>query len=263
MLKIAGVVGKGEVGSAICALYKPENLRVKDPKLKLDDDFSDIDVLHLCFPLITTAHFVLLAVKMIEEHKPKLTIIHSTLIPGTTEEIYKKTNAPVVHSPIRGIHPHLHKSLFTFVKYIGGDNEEAADMAVAHLTEMGLKPRKLKNSRSTEVAKILSTTQYGIQLSTAQEMKYICDSYSVDYNEVINDINETYNDGYIALGKPQFKRSVLIPMSEFENNEVKNGVPVVGGHCVSENLKLLEDDLGDEFKKYKSLDLLKKFSKFQ
>ena len=104
-----GILGYGEVGQAIAKFYK--NPLIKD--LNKDDGLNGVEILHICFPW--SNNFVKIVKKEIKKIKPKLTIIHSTIAPGTT----KKIGGMVVHSPIRGMHPRLFKGIKTFVKYIG------------------------------------------------------------------------------------------------------------------------------------------------
>ena len=93
-----GILGYGEIGKSIAKFYK--NPLVKD--LKRDDGLSGIDVLHVCIPW--NEDFIATVTKEIAEINPKLTIIHSTVAPGTTQKI----GGMIVHSPIRGVHPNLH-----------------------------------------------------------------------------------------------------------------------------------------------------------
>ena len=118
-----GILGYGEVGQAIAEFYR--NPRIKD--LKRDDGLKEVEILHICLPWMKD--FVKIVKKEIKNIRPKLVIIHSTIPVGTT----KKIGGMVVHSPIRGVHPHLYKGIKTFVKYIGADNKKAGKIAKKHL----------------------------------------------------------------------------------------------------------------------------------
>src|SRR3989344_5889419 len=118
-----GILGFGEVGQAVAKFYK--NPRIKD--LNKNDGLKGVDVLHVCIPY--SEKFVGIVKKEINEASPKLTIIHSTVAPGATKAI----GGMIVHSPVRGVHPHLYKGVKTFVKYIGADNKIAGKMAEKHL----------------------------------------------------------------------------------------------------------------------------------
>ena len=107
-----GILGYGEVGQAVAGLY--ESVVICDPYKEYDDDMSNLDLLNVCIPY--TNGFVDDVKEIIEDIKPKHTVIHSTVPVGTTESVGMK----VIHSPVRGLHPNLLKGLKTFVKYIGG-----------------------------------------------------------------------------------------------------------------------------------------------
>jgi len=151
-LKTAGIIGYGQIGKAIEKFYT-------DPKIKdlnRDDGLKGVDVLNICIPY--NEDFVKVVKKEIAEIEPKLTIIHSTVEPGTT----KKIGGMVVHSPIRGVHPELYEGIKKMVKYIGADILEAGIMAEEHLRSLGIKTKAYGPSTTTEVGKILSTTYYGL-----------------------------------------------------------------------------------------------------
>ena len=57
--------------------------------------------------------------------------------------------------------------------------------------------------------------------------KKLCDEYNLDFMEVMTKYNNTYNEGYTKLGKPNVVRPVLYPTDK------------IGGHCVIPNAKLL------------------------
>jgi hypothetical protein len=213
-----GILGYGEVGRAIAKFYKAP--QIKD--LNRDDGFENIEILHICIPY--GENFVNFVKEQIDLYKPKLTIIHSTVVPGTT----KKIGRTVVHSPVRGIHPYLYKSIKTFVKYIGADNKKAANLAKKHLEDLGMNTKVFFPSASTEIGKLLDTSYYGLCIAWHGEMKKICNKYKVKFDEAITDFNKSYNEGYTRLGKAQFVRPVLYPP--------KNGI---GGHCIISNAEIM------------------------
>jgi UDP-N-acetyl-D-mannosaminuronate dehydrogenase len=228
-----GILGYGEVGQAIAKFY--QNPKIKD--LKRDDGLKGVEILHICLPW--SNNFVKIVKKEIKEIKPKLTIIHSTVAPGTTQKI----GGLVVHSPIRGIHPHLYKGIKTFVKYIGTDNKKAGKLAKNHFKSLGIKTKVFQPSITTEIGKLLDTTYYGICIAWHGEMKKICDKAGVDFDKAATDFNQTYNQGYKTLGKPNVVRPVLYPP--------KGGI---GGHCICENAEILQ-----KYFKSQAIDLILKY----
>lgn len=235
-LKTAGIIGFGQIGKAIAKFYT--NPKIKD--LNRDDGLKGVDVLNICIPY--SENFVKEVKKEIETIKPKLTIIHSTVEPGTT----KKIGGMVVHSPVRGIHPDLFVGINKMVKYIGADMLEAGVMAEEHIRSLGIKPKAFGPSIITELGKILDTTYYGLCIAWHGEMKKVCDKLKVDFSQAVTDFNKTYNEGYIKLGKENVVRPVLYPPREDK----------IGRHCVIQNTKIL--------KKYfdsLAIDLILKYDK--
>jgi UDP-N-acetyl-D-mannosaminuronate dehydrogenase len=232
-----GILGYGEVGLAIAKFYK--NPKIKD--LNRNDGLDGADILHICIPW--SEKFIKIAKKEIAAIKPKITIIHSTVAPGTTKELADFFNGMVVHSPLRGVHPHLYEGIKTFVKYIGADNEVAGKLAKKHLEGLGIKTKVFMPSTTTELAKLFCTTYYGICIAWHGEMKKICDKFKIDFDKTVTDFNKTYNEGYKKLGKSNVIRPVLCPP--------ENGI---GGHCVMPNAKILKEYYPSE-----ALDLILKY----
>lgn len=225
-----GILGYGEIGSSLAKVYLKHSdyeLVIKD--LDRDDGLYCLDVLNVCIPFKSSDQFVDAVCKQIAESNPKLTIIHSTVLPGTTNIISDVTESSVVHSPVRGVHPNLYEGLMTFVKFIGADSVESEDEAIDHINSLGIETIGCSSSRTTELGKLLSTTYYGVVIAWHGEMKKICDEIGVSFDEAVTMFNETYNEGYTELGKENVIRPVLYPPDGS-----------IGGHCVLPNAKLLD-----------------------
>jgi len=237
-MKRSIIVGYGEVGEALFKIeknsqYEPfaldVNGRLPEQKSILVDD--TIEVVHICFPFKTLVIFRKDIVYYWKNYKPKLIIIHSTVPVGTTEDLCKYIPCPIVHSPIRGVHPELYKGLLEFVKYVGGTNESATK-GVDYLKSIGLKAERLGTSSDTELMKILSTTYYGWNILFAKEAQKLCTYYGLDYDKVYTTPNKSYNEGYRKLGMEYVVRPVLVPPKKH-----------IGGHCVSQNTQFLPESL--------------------
>lgn len=234
-----GILGYGEVGQAIAKFYKKP--LIKD--LQRDDGLAGVTILHVCIPF--SKHFVELAAKEIARINPHLTVIHSTVAPGTTKQLAEKFNGQVVHSPIRGIHPYLYEGVKTFVKYIGADNKKAGLAAEKHLAELGVKTKLFSQSAATEIGKLLDTAYYGLVIAWHGEKKKLCDKFGVSFDETVTDFNKTYNAGYKKLGKHHFIRPVLYAPDGY-----------IGGHCIVPNAKLLKEHLDS-----KAIDLILEYER--
>ncbi len=164
---------------------------------------------------------------MVEKHNPTLVIIHSTVPVGTTAKLNKYKNI-FVHSPVRGIHPHLYKSIKTFVKFIGFDDWRTKVMAKKHFNKIHLKTIAIFDSRNTEAMKIWDTTIYGVNIALEKEIYRYCQGRKLDFFTVYTLPNITYNKGYQQLKRAHFTKYIL------EHQPGK-----IGGHCVLNNLQFL------------------------
>lgn len=234
-----GILGFGEVGRAIAKFYgSTGSPQVKIKDLKRDDDLKGVEILNVC--ISWSDNFIKIIIEEIKKIKPKLTIIHSTVAPGTTKKIAQSTKLLIVHSPVRGVHPNLYGGIKTFVKYIGTDNKKAGKLAKKHLEGLGIKTKVFQPSLTTELGKLLDTSYYGLCIAWHGEMKKICDKFGVNFEKTITDFNKTYNEGYKKLGMFHVVRPVLYPP--------KKGI---AGHCVIQNAEIL-----NKYFKSKTLDAI-------
>jgi len=230
-----GILGYGEIGKAVQKLYGLHQVFIRD--LDRDDGIEDCRYLHVCIPY--SKNFINQVSEVIEANNPNYVIIHSTVRPTTTEKIVERTSAKVVHSPVRGVHPELLEGLLTFEKFVGADFD--CEEVIEHLNSLGLKT-KLVSSRTSELAKLLSTTYYGLCIAWHGEMQNMCDELNVDFEEVTTDWNKGYNEGYLKLDMGHVVRPVLYPPTK------------IGGHCVLENTEILKQSFESE-----ALDLILKY----
>ena len=222
-----GILGIGEVGSALNSLYESKNIHTIKKDIKSNIIFKDISVLNICIPY--SKKFIDIVLAEILECNPKLTIIHSTVPIGTTAQIKKVLTHHIVHSPVIGSHPFLVESLETFVKHIGSNDEKAIKLAEDHYEKLKIKYKSFASFEATEAAKLLCTTYYGLCIAWHDHMKSICDEHGINFS-VIKEWNDNYNEGYKKLDLSMYNRPILNPP---ENKKI-------GGHCIIPNAKLLE-----------------------
>ena len=256
MKKKIGIMGFGEIGQSVSRLYSKSKYQILSKDLNQDFLKEEcVDVLHIAIPY--SSDFIKDVVKQIKKNKPGFVIIESTVDVGITRKINNKLKKNiVVHSPVRGMHPDLTKSIKYFIKYIGADNKNIGNRAVEHYRSIGVKAKLFMPSESTEINKILSTSYYGICIVWAAEVKRLCNQYKVDYKS-FEDFNNSYNEGYLKMGRKNVIRPTLYPP--------KNGI---GGHCVWENATMFNPQAKSKFldlildagkdKKAKTLKLKKK-----
>lgn len=230
------VVGAGEIGRAVRnVLSKKFDVSIRD---KDDEVPGEFGVLHIAYPPIK--NFLEITKKYIKKYKPDLVIVHATVPVGFT----KKLGKSAVHSPVRGVHPHLEEGILTFEKYFGGPKaKEAAEI----FEKLGVKAVTFPKAETTELMKILDTTYYGWNIVFNKEAKRLCDKFGVDFEDVYMRANKDYNEAYTKLGMPHVVRPVL----KYMDGDI-------GGHCVIPNTKLLNDWLTNTLKNRNKLYAKKK-----
>jgi len=227
-----GILGHlGEVGSALLKCYQDINIDAFT-KDKNDKNLPELQILNVCIPY--SDNFESIVCDEIKQTQPLVTIIHSTVKPGTTRNIATSTSTHVVHSPTRGSHPDLYRSLKMFVKYIGSDSSAGSLVAEKHFQLLKIPCKVISSSKATEIAKLLCTTYYGLCIAWHSTMKTICDDNNIDFS-FIDEWNRTYNNGYAVLDNFNVIRPTLTPPPEGK----------IGGHCIIPNAELLKSFYSD------------------
>lgn len=234
--EIVGILGHGEVGKAIAHFYKFPRIK----ELETKEPLGKLDILNVCIPY--SRNFVGTIKREMKNSQPDITIIHSTVPVGTTEKI----GGHVVHSPIRGIHPHLYKQIKSFVKYIGADDVQDGLIAQIHLNSLGIKTEIFTPAKTTELGKLISTTYYGLCIAYHGEVQKMCNKAGVEFDKAMTHFNKTYNSGYFEENMAHVRRPTLYSPS-------KHGI---GGHCITQNATLLEGHM-----KSPVIDLILKYKK--
>ena len=209
------VVGLGEVGGALAEVFDRTApvLRHDIERVEFDEP---IGVMHLCFRAQDPAEYERLACEYIERFKPALTIINSTVVPGTTRGIAEASGARVAFSPVRGKHARMTEDLMHYVKFVAAADVETARWAEEHFQRYGFKTRRMNRIETLELAKLGETTYFGVLIAYAQELNRYCDRLSADYYEATQ-----YFDEIEFLPKARYFPGVI------------------GGHCVLPNIHLL------------------------
>ncbi|MDG6221642.1 MAG: GDP-mannose dehydrogenase [Candidatus Bathyarchaeota archaeon] len=234
------VVGLGEVGHSLYELLKQSRkfdlycFDVDEQKMKeivQDDIPTKLDILYICYSCGKQEEFVKITVDYINKFKSELTIINSTVPPGTTKKVYKITGGNLVHSPIRGMHSSLQtmkRDLLFWTKFVGGIDQKSAELAQKHFEELGLKTKVLSGPTETELAKLFSTTYRAWMIACFQEMHRISSKFEADFTQIIEFLQDTH---FVRHDRP-----IHFP-------------GVIGGHCLIPNTELLSKNYDSEFLK--------------
>jgi UDP-N-acetyl-D-mannosaminuronate dehydrogenase len=214
MKQIVIVVGLGEVGKALMEIVKSKH-QTFGVDINLPASVSRCDVMHICFPF-QSDKFVGQVVEYIHRYRPALSIINSTVAPGTTRSIAVESGTAVVNSPVRGKHDRMQAEMLHYAKFVGALDPQAGQRAVEHFEGLGMKTRLLSSPEATETAKLTETTYFGLLIAWAQEIERYCEKLGVNYDEVVSFYEE------IKFFPP-----------------VKYFPGVIGGHCVMPNIDIL------------------------
>jgi UDP-N-acetyl-D-mannosaminuronate dehydrogenase len=233
-------VGLGEIGRPLFELLKEEGsfavygLDLDEAKMRaVSQDKSampnTVDTMHVCLPCKVQEKFVGIVASYAKQFKPKLLIINSTVLPGTTKKIYEQYNCLVAHSPVRGVHKnpkYMEWELKRWTKYVGGVNTKATDAARKHFEKINLKVKTLKSCTETELAKLFETTYRAWMITCFQEMHRISRHFDADFDEVVDFLEDTHR---LRLDRP-----IMFP-------------GFIGGHCLIPNIELLLHVYDSEF----------------
>jgi UDP-N-acetyl-D-mannosaminuronate dehydrogenase len=209
------VVGLGEVGRPLLEVvverYPAVGIDIEPVEFR-----GECEVMHICYSF-QGDEFVEQTAAYVKEYSPGITIVNSTVAPGTTRAIYDATKAAIVHSPVRGKHYKMKEELRHYSKFVGGITEEWSGRAAEHFQSLGMKTTVLSSPEATELAKLSETTFFGLMIAWAQEVERYCDRLSLDYDEVVSFYEE------IGFFPP-----------------VKYFPGLIGGHCVMPNIEILK-----------------------
>ena len=239
--EIVLIIGLGEIGHTLFALYSEAKEKFAVYGLDLDQKKMEelgqskdkvpakVDTLQVCLPCGRPERFADIIKGYVEQYKPKLTIINSTVPPGTTLRVAASCKCLVAHSPARGVHisaEHMIWEMKRWTKYVGGADAAASKAAKAHFEKMGLKVKALKSCRETELAKLFETTYRAWMIACFQEMDRISRAFDAEFDEAVDFLEDTH--------KERFDRPVMFP-------------GVIGGHCLIPNTELLLKSYDSEF----------------
>lgn len=224
------VAGLGEVGRSLFELLREsDKFEVYGwdvDKKKMEDIQQgslpkEVDVLHVCYRCGDQEIFAESTVDYVRRFRPRLTIINSTVPPGTTKKVHMLSRGLMAHSPVRGMHTSresMKRYLSFLSKYIGGVDSESTRLARSHFEKLGLKTKILNSPVETELAKLFETTYRAWMIACFQEMHRISRHFGADFDNVVDFLEDDH--------RVRFDRPIHFPA-------------VIGGHCLIPNAELL------------------------
>ena len=117
------VVGIGEIGKPILKLLSKNNIVVGfDLKPDLIDErkferYKNLQTSFLHVTIPVSSKFESNLLQLYKKFKPECIVIHSTISPGTIEQIQKKLDVPLIYSATRGVHKRMLKDIKRYTKF--------------------------------------------------------------------------------------------------------------------------------------------------
>ncbi len=117
------VAGLGEIGLPILKLISKKETAVGydlNTKLMNSRKFKKLEnietrFLHIAIPV--NKNFNSNVIELNNKFQPKCIILHSTISPGTTQQIQNKLKIPLIFSATRGVHKRMLKDLQRYTKF--------------------------------------------------------------------------------------------------------------------------------------------------
>jgi UDP-N-acetyl-D-mannosaminuronate dehydrogenase len=209
------VVGLGEVGSALSQVLRRTG-RVLEHDIERCEFDEPIGVMHLCIPFTRQADFEATAVSYIQRFKPELTIVNSTVVPGTSRAIAKRAKTPIAYSPVRGKHIRMAEDLLKYRKFVAASDDHTAARAAEHFRAAGMTTQFISKLETLELAKLGETTYFGVLIAFAQELNRYASRVDGDYAEALD----------------FFEEVDFLPSTKYYPG-------FIGGHCVIPNIDLM------------------------
>lgn len=219
--KLVIVAGLGEVGRPLYEILRRtyECVGVDVEPVEVDGRCS---VLHICYPS-QIPDFVGVTAGYIRKYQPEMTVIHSTLAPGTTRAVQELVDTPVVFSPVRGKHVKMEHDMQLYQKFVAGCTPSATRKAADHFAAAGFKVASFENPEIAELSKLIETTWLGVLVGFAQDVERMATSQGGTYASVNSFIQEV----------------PFLPSHIFPGH--------IGGHCVMPNIAILQSRFSSKF----------------
>ena len=226
------VAGLGEIGLPILKLISKKEAAVGyDLNTQLMNSrkfkkFENMETrfLHIAIPV--NKNFNSNVIELNNKFQPKCIILHSTISPGTTQQIQNKLKIPLIFSATRGVHKRMLKDLQKYTKFFAiSKNAPKKQWAITEyrktMKKCGIRTKQMSKPETLELAKILCDTSYlGWLINYAQLTNTIAIKHNVNYDEMWTFSDEIHEE----LG-----------------NRPKMFPGFIGGHCVIPNLDLMQN----------------------
>lgn len=227
------ILGNGQIANVISQVLNDQKFKIYDKgQWENLGVYPECDVFHVTIPY--TGLFLDIINQAANLFQPHLLIVHSTVAPGTTEQIMTGNK---LYSPVLGRHGDgFLRSVKSYMKFVAGDRrffgivEKIFDINVSYWGE---------NIAELEYAKVMSTNRMYWELLFNKIIEKDCEKNNYSFEKVNNKWTENYNLGISTLN-PKLQRAIY--------ERMETDTP--GGHCLRPNINLVDNAITRYLKAY-------------
>lgn len=230
-----GILGSGKLVNFLSQkFFEKRNQFEVFKHEKWNHDFVEVgvlDILWICKEYKSNKELIKKIVNLIVEYNPTLCILAVPVKPFTTLKLQKtiknlgiKTNIIYISSACPEILSDWNRYVFAFNFLIGWDSKGSLLLAKAHLIDMGISFRVIKDSFNLEICRLLINSNYLLYNYIEAQRKKIFGYYerknrNVD-RDIFQDIEFEINEGLMEIQKsnlvlPSIKSECEIMNSKF------------------------------------------------
>ena len=216
------VAGMGEVGRPLLRILS-KRFECVGVDIQPVDIGQPCSVMHVCYPF-RSSNFIETTVSYVDKYRPTLTIINSTVAPGTTRKVQEVVgDRAVAYSPVRGKHARMEADMLRYKKFVAALHPDALQHAQDHFHQVGFQTATFRTPELAEISKLIETTYLGVLIAWAQEAERFAAVYDGSFEEV----------------------KVFIEEIDFLPSHIFPGY--IGGHCVIPNIAILQTQFRSKF----------------
>lgn len=211
------ILGAGQVSEALQPYIVNHKVFDKGEWEQLPQH-EGIKCLHVCIPY--SEHFTMIVWEAIKVFDPEVTVIHSTVKPGTTDSLHAS------YSPVLGRHENNFKRDVKKYKKLFAGSKQDFDIFKSQVKGLDL-IHFTYNTDELEFAKLQSTNYMYWCLIYEKLIFKVCQERGYKFTNVYKKWNKNYNAGV----KKDWQR----PIYTHDDN------PIPSGHCLPNNI-FLDDE---------------------
>jgi len=231
------IIGAGTVGKAVGTLIEEGGHTVSYQDLGRLIEPQTYDIIHIAFPMVDIVEWAEKVNWWLDDYPCTYLIIESSIVPSALDHL---DHPRVIYSPIRATEAIMPQQLKTNTKFwasLGQLTRESWLELKTYFTSIYPQGhQEFECAESLAFGKMLEVVDFGLQIMFAQQVKLACDAHGWDFDEAYTKYRRgsQYGYDYISDMSSDGAPDQWVPRAIFRPG-------VIGGKCVMQDAKLLED----------------------